>query len=219
MDSTERRTIGPFKLLSLLLTYPTQEICRSVDRFRELAHAVDRRRTREGLLTFLQWLDVTPPNDVGQHYVHVFDLERRRTLYLTYYRYGDTRKRGMAIITFKETYRRAGFVPSEEELPDYLPMVLEFADLSPKGVSLLKAHRVELELLHDSLRAIDTPYAALLDATCGLLPELSRPERLQARRLRDAGPPIEEVGLEPFAPPEYLVSPSDAPRIPLGSKP
>ena len=133
-----------------------------------------------------------------------FDLRRRCALYLTYYRYGDTRKRGMAMLAFKAAYRAAGFEPTRSELPDYLPLVLDFAALHPRGEKLLRAHRADLELLLRALRDAPSPYADIIEAVCAQLPALRRPDQALVRRFWESGPPAEEVGLEPFAPPEYL---------------
>ena len=61
------------------------------------------------------------------------------------------------MIIFKTAYRDAGFVPCEDELPDYLPMVLDFAALCPRGERLLHAHRADLELLRRALVKAGTP--------------------------------------------------------------
>jgi nitrate reductase molybdenum cofactor assembly chaperone NarJ/NarW len=58
-------------------------------------------QARAAFVRFLVWLRATAPADVAQHYVQTFDLRRRCALYLTYYRYGDTRKRGLAMLAFK----------------------------------------------------------------------------------------------------------------------
>ncbi|WP_446474088.1 nitrate reductase molybdenum cofactor assembly chaperone [Actinomadura opuntiae] len=145
-----------------------------------------------------------PPTEVAQHYVETFDLRRRCALYLSYYRYGDTRKRGMAMLSFKAAYRAAGFEPSEDELPDYLPLVLDFAALGPRGEKLLRGHRADLELLRRALTDAGTPYADVVAAVCARLPKLGRRDLALVRRAWEQGPPEEEVGLEPFAPPEYL---------------
>jgi nitrate reductase delta subunit len=145
---------------------------------------------------------------VAQHYVETFDLRRRCALYLTYYRYGDTRNRGMAMLTFKTAYRVAAFEPTDQELPDYLPLVLEFASLSTRGEELLRSRRADLELLRKALHEAGTPYASVVDAVCAHLPRLRRRELGVVRAHWDKGPPHEEVGLEPFAPPEYLGMPS-----------
>jgi nitrate reductase molybdenum cofactor assembly chaperone NarJ/NarW len=138
------------------------------------------------------------------HYVETFDLRRRCALYLTYYRHGDTRKRGMAMLEFKAAYRAAGFEPVADELPDYLPMVLDFAALHPRGEQLLRAHRADLELLLRALRQAESPYADVVAAVCAQLPGLRKPDLARVSRAWEQGPPAEDVGLEPFAPPGYL---------------
>jgi len=146
-----------FKLASVLLQYPTTALFDGLAALDAFAAATSPKPTREAFGQFLTWLRATPPTEVAQHYVQTFDLRRRCALYLTYYRYGDTRKRGMAMIIFKAAYRGAGFVPCEDELPDYLPMVLDFADLCPRGERLLHAHRADLELLRRALAAAERP--------------------------------------------------------------
>jgi len=195
---------NPHKLASVLLQYPTAALFAGLDELDRAAASASPKATRRGFEDFLSWLRVTDPSAVAEHYVATFDLRRRCALYLTYYRYGDTRKRGMSMLAFKNAYRTAGYVPTDEELPDYLPMVLDFAALSSRGTALLHAHRADLELLRRALREADTPYASVLDAVCARLPGLGRRELALVRRAWDDGPPHEDVGLEPFAPPEYL---------------
>ena len=109
------------------------------------------------------------------------------------------------MLEFKAAYRAAGFEPSDAELPDYLPMVLDFAALTPRGAALLRRHRADLELLRHALHEAGTPYADVADAICAQLPRLGRRDLVLVRKaLQGDGPPREEVGLEPFAPPGYL---------------
>jgi nitrate reductase delta subunit len=140
--------------------------------------------------------------------VETFDLRRRSGLYLSYYVHGDTRKRGMALLRLKRLFAAAGLELTSGELPDYLPLLLEFAALAPDGAGevLLREHRAALELLRHSLRDTESPYADLLGAICAGLPRLSALEREQVRRLNEDGPPSEQVGLQPFAPPEVMPS-------------
>ncbi|MBO2463173.1 nitrate reductase molybdenum cofactor assembly chaperone [Actinomadura violacea] len=196
--------VDPYKLASVLLQYPTRALFDGLDHLDAAAAAASPRAARDGFARFLGWLRATPPTEVAQHYVETFDLRRRCALYLTYYRYGDTRKRGMAMLTFKAAYRAAGFDPSEDELPDYLPLVLDFAALSPRGEKLLRGHRADLELLRRALAEAGTPYADVVAAVCARLPRLGRRDTALVGRFWEKGPPEEEVGLEPFAPPEYL---------------
>lgn len=196
--------VSPFKLASVLLQYPTSALFSGLDELDRAAAGTSPKATREAFAGFLGWLRATAPGDVAEHYVATFDLRRRCALYLTYYRYGDTRKRGMSLLAFKNSYRSAGYVPADEELPDYLPMVLDFAALTPRGTALLHAHRADLELLRRALHQAETPYAGLLDAVCTQLHGLGRRELALVHKAWDEGPPREDVGLEPFAPPEYL---------------
>jgi nitrate reductase delta subunit len=193
-----------FKLASVLLQYPTAAVFDGLDELDGFTATTGPKQAREAFDRFLGWLRVTPPAEVAQHYVRTFDLRRRCALYLTYYRYGDTRKRGMAMVVFKTAYRDAGFVPCEDELPDYLPMVLDFAALCPRGERLLHAHRTDLELLRRALVKAGSPYADVVVAVAATVPRLGKRELGQVRAAWESGPPREDVGLEPFAPPEYL---------------
>jgi nitrate reductase molybdenum cofactor assembly chaperone NarJ/NarW len=198
--------VSPYKLASVLLQYPTRALFDGIGQLGEAVSGTGRA-SHGPFGKFLEWLSRTSPDAVTMHYVEVFDLRRRCALYLTYYRYGDTRKRGMAMLGFKAAYRAAGFEPSDTELPDYLPLVLEFAALHPRGEKLLRAHRADLELLLRGLRAVPSPYADVIEAVCAQLPALRRPDQALVQRFWDSGPPAEDVGLEPFAPPEYLAAP------------
>jgi nitrate reductase molybdenum cofactor assembly chaperone NarJ/NarW len=202
--TAERGTVSPYKLASVLLQYPVTTLFDGLDHLDAAAAGMSPRASRDAFARFLGWLRATPGTEVAQHYVETFDLRRRCALYLTYYRYGDTRKRGMSMVAFKTAYRAAGFAPTDDELPDYLPMVLDFAALSSRGESMLRAHRADLELLRRALAEAQTPYAGVLDAVCAQLPRLGRRDISLVSQAWDAGPPKEEVGLEPFAPPDYL---------------
>ncbi|HEU5416418.1 MAG TPA: nitrate reductase molybdenum cofactor assembly chaperone [Streptosporangiaceae bacterium] len=202
-------SISPYKLASVLLQYPTIALFDGLGQLAEAARDAPRS-SREPFGIFLQWLGRTSPDTVARHYVETFDLRRRCALYLTYYRYGDTRKRGMAMLAFKAAYRAAGFDPVKGEgepggeLPDYLPLVLDFAALHPRGEKLLRSHRADLELLQRGLREAPSPYADVVAAVCAQLPALRRLDHALVQRFWESGPPAEDVGLEPFAPPEYL---------------
>ena len=137
-----------------------------------------------------------------EKYVAVFDLKRRCCLYLTYYLNGDTRMRGMALVRFKETYARNGFRCDDGELPDFLPMLLEFSshggDAALAAQALIDEHREGLEVLHAALEKVESPQRHILAAVLATLPELTAAQRAAARLLVAEGPPTETVGLEPF---------------------
>ena len=195
-----RQSSTPYKLLSVLLRYPDRRL---VEAREELAAAAAGNAPLE---RFVAYLAASTQSELERRYVETFDLRRRSGLYLSYYVHGDTRRRGMALLRLKRLYAAAGLEPTSGELPDYLPLMLEFAALAPagSGETLLREYRPSLELLRASLRDADSPYADVLDALCRGLPRLSALEREHVRRLAEDGPPDEQVGLQPFAPPEVM---------------
>ncbi|SEU27786.1 nitrate reductase molybdenum cofactor assembly chaperone [Nonomuraea wenchangensis] len=114
--------------------------------------------------------------------------------YLTYYADGDTRRRGASLAALKRRYRAAGWELMEDELPDFLPVVLEFAALDATGAEVLREHRVGLELLRAALERRGSPYALVVGAVCGTLPPATAEQRAEVRRLAAGGPPAESVG-------------------------
>lgn len=196
----------PWALLSVCLRYPDERTCEALDELVEAVGELPRSEAREALGRFLDHLAGRTPLELRQAYVETFDLHRRTSLYLSYYLHGDTRKRGMALLRLRRLYTAAGVEQASGELPDYLPLVLEFCAMAPDEVAdrLLREHRPSLELLRHGLHEAGSPYAHLLDALCASLPRLSALERERVRRLAVDGPPSEQVGLQPFAPPEAM---------------
>ncbi|MDR2987283.1 MAG: nitrate reductase molybdenum cofactor assembly chaperone [Nocardiopsaceae bacterium] len=201
--ATQPGKAAAYKLASILLQYPTQALFDGIEAL-EAAARSGAGPARGHFMRFLDWLRATPPHEVAQHYVATFDLRRRSALYLTYYRHGDTRRRGMALLAFKNAYRVAGLELAGDDLPDHLPVVLDFAAVAPAGEDLLRRHRTELELLRRTLRDDGTPYVHVIEALCAQLPRLRRADILRIRAAEQKGPPAEDVGIEPFAPPGYL---------------
>lgn len=195
-----RRSATPsYDVLSLVLDYPSAALDEP------LTQAAEARLV-PSLEPFFAWWRETPLVERQQRYVETFDLDRRTSLHLTYYLYGDTRKRGLALLRLKRLYAAAGLPLAADELPDYLPALLEFAALAPDryGQTLLTEHRLGLELLRLRLDEKSSPWASALELLCDSLPRLGPIERDRLARLRADGPPAEQVGLEPFAPPEVM---------------
>jgi nitrate reductase delta subunit len=131
-------------------------------------------------------------------YVELFDFRRRCCLHLTYYTAGDTRRRGEALVLFAAAYKAAGVRVIDGELPDYLPAVLDLAALDDGGWRLLRENRVGLELLTRALEAQTSIYRHVLEAVAAMLPPAQPGDIAAALRLARTGPPVEQVGLEPF---------------------
>ena len=189
------------KLLSLLLQYPTDDLLAARAEL-AVAGAGEGRAVER----FLDWWAREPARELQRAYVETFDFTRRNSLYLSYHVHGDRRQRGVALLRLKQRYAAAGLELLDGELPDYLPVMLEFAALAPPDVGLaaLAESRDAVELVRASLHEAGSPYALLLDAIAELLPGLTGAQAARVRRLAAEGPPSEQVGLEPFAPPEVM---------------
>ncbi|MGH8869846.1 MAG: nitrate reductase molybdenum cofactor assembly chaperone [Actinomycetes bacterium] len=197
--------------VAVLLSYPDEGRRATWPTVRVAAEGLPPGIPRERLGAFLDTADSRDPRELAEHYVAVFDRRRRCCPYLTWWTDGETRRRGASLAALKQRYRAAGVEPVEGELPDYLPLVCEYAataDLAD-GLALLQEHRPGVELLRLALADAQTPYVLLLEALCALLPGPSPQDRAAAQRLARSGPPVEQVGLEPFP------VPSAAPSAPV----
>jgi len=185
--------VKPWQLLSLLLQYPNRE---------QLAAHAELERAAAGLREierFLAWQGATPLRELQQAYVQTFDFDRRASLHLTYHTHGDRRQRGLELVRLKRRFAEAGLPLTGGELPDFLPVLLEFAALtSEEGEAVLNELRAPLELVRARLYETESPYADVLDALVDALPKPSRAQVAATRRLAEEGPPTELVGLEPF---------------------
>ena len=202
-----------WQVQSLLLEYPGDGLAARMPLLRQAASTMDTE-TGGPLIRFLDHAARTPGTELAADYVATFDHRKRCCLFLTYYAHGDTRKRGMALLKLKQTYAAAGLRLVEDELPDHLAVMLEFAASGDPDVgrALLEEHRAGLELLRLALRDQDSPWADVLDSVSATLPPLRGDQRQAVARLAAAGPPEEQVGLAPFAPPEYMPQPQGGRR-------
>jgi nitrate reductase delta subunit len=181
-------------IASTLLLYPDEDFMSKRKEMEAVAKKLDTS-FGEPLLEFLE--ETWAMAELQRHYVEIFDMRRRCSLFLTSWTHGDTRNRGMALIYFKELYKNAGVTMSEEELPDHLAVVLEFAALVDpiEGNLLLGEHRAPIELIRDALHAAHSVYAHILDSVVTTLPPMTAEIQERARAIALSGPPQEFVGL------------------------
>lgn len=205
--------IAAWQAASLALSYPDERLLEQRPLLRRVAASLPGPAGGP-LGRFLDHLDATPPSDLAADYVATFDHRKRCCPYLTYYTYGDTRKRGMALLRFKHAYRAAGLDLDDGELPDHLAVVLEFAATGDpvQGRRLLIEHRAGLELLRLALTEAGSPWARVLETVSATLPPLAGRDHDAVARLAAEGPPEEEVGLAPFGDPTFLPDPDFPPE-------
>lgn len=196
-------TARVWAVCSALLDYPTEELVASLDSLEALVP------DHPHLVGLIEHLRRAPLGRLQQDYVATFDHTRKCALYLTYFAYGDTRRRGAALVQFKEAYRRGGveWVEEHGELPDHLCAVLQFGATVDADIArgLLEDHRAGVEMLRLALLgwrnddgSVGSPWTAALLAICGTLRELKGEEADAVRRLVKQGPPAEEVGLSGY---------------------
>jgi len=107
------------------------------------------------------------------------------------------------LLAFKARYRASGFlVDTRGELPDHLPLVLEYAAVADPvdGPALLQEYRAPLELIRLALLEDDPTYAGVVAAVCATLPGASPTDRAAVQQMAAAGPPRESVGLDAYDP-------------------
>ena len=198
LDERDLRTA--WQVISLLLDYPRDEVVGLVP---DLRAAIDTLPAEVGapLVRLLDDLDHTPLADVQSQYVATFDTTRRCALHLTYYAYGDTRKRGIALVQFKQAYRRGGLEVTDDELPDHLSVVLEFGACADVEIAwkLLTDHRAGIEMLRLALVERRSRWLAAVDALAATLPPLRGDQADAVATLLAEGPPHEDVGLDAYA--------------------
>lgn len=196
-----------WQVQSLLLSYPDEQLPEHARLAGRVAGALPDG-VAAPLYRFLEHVDRTGPEQLAEDYVATFDLRKRCCLFLTYYAHGDTRNRGVALLGMKQTYAAAGLHLTDDELPDHLAVVLEFAAASPEaGGRLLLEHRAGTELLRLALHDVSSPWAHVLDSVSATMPPLAGDERKAVARLAAEGPPEEKVGLAPFATPQFMPDP------------
>lgn len=154
-----------FKSLSVILSYPTKELQGAISEISAVLMSDPRltaanRRALAPLLTELEQDDIY---DLQERYVGLFDRSRTLSLNLFEHVHGESRDRGSAMVSLVETYRDAGFDPVTVELPDHLPVLLEFLSTRPLAEAqdtLADAGHI-LEAIEQRLQGRDSTYAPI----------------------------------------------------------
>lgn len=172
-----------YKIISVLLDYPDQALIDHLEEVRdaiECSAAIDGTE-REALHAFLGHLSSRTLTELQAAYVNTFDLTPEHSLHLTHHLFGDDndRNRGPALIDLGELYKEYGMEVAANELPDYLPLILEFVatlDESEATAFLADAHKV-LAVLAENLSKAASPHAPLVTIVRGraTLTRLKRP--------------------------------------------
>ena len=152
------------KALSLVLSYPSAELQEAMPEI-DRVMAEDgrfRKRTLQSLRPLTTGLASSDLYDLQERFVSLFDRSRTLSLNLFEHVHGESRDRGSAMVSLLETYREAGFEPTSEELPDHLPVLLEFLSIRPaaEAQEILADTAHILEALRTRLARRQSPYEA-----------------------------------------------------------
>lgn len=163
------KTARSLRALARLLAYPDAALIDQLTDLRTVLHD-DRALTGPalaGLDALLDWLRDGDPLTLQSHYVDLFDRGRATSLHLFEHVHGDSRDRGPAMVDLAQTYAQSGLLLHDGELPDYLPVALEFASTQPPATAqaFLGEMAHILNALLTALKARRSPYAAVIAAT------------------------------------------------------
>ena len=191
----QRPAARTLRVLSRLLAYPDAELRAHLGELREALHterALSPARLGE-LDALIRTLERAPALEAESDYVELFDRGRSTSLHLFEHVHGDSRDRGPAMIDLAQTYEKAGLYLAADELPDHLPVVLEYASTQPP--------REAREFLAETAHILNALFAALQHrgsayaAVPGALLELAG-EKTQALQIA-AEEPIDVAWQEP----------------------
>ncbi len=157
-----------FKAFSALLSYPSAEMRQALPEIAQVVRAskLVGRREREGLLSLIDEIGEGDLLGAEERYVDLFDRGRALSLHLFEHLHGDGRDRGAAMVELKALYAAAGFELAGAELPDYLPVVLEYLsqrDMAEAREMLADCAKI-LASIARSLLARRSRYAAVPQA-------------------------------------------------------
>lgn len=157
-----------FKAFSAVLSYPTEEMRQALPEIAEVIRgsSLVRPRERADLLDLIAEIGQGDLFAAEERYVDLFDRGRALSLHLFEHLHGESRDRGAAMVELKQLYTAAGFELSARELPDFLPVVLEYLscrDLA-EARDLLADCAAILTAIGRSLIARRSRYAAVLQA-------------------------------------------------------
>lgn len=184
-----------FKVLSLLLSYPEAELLEALD---EMAEVVDQephlsqpsKRALQALLASYHGIDLL---DTQEDYVALFDRGRFLSLHIFEHVHGESRDRGQAMVNLLDMYQSHGFELDSRELPDYVPLFLEFLAQLPaeqEALQLLQDAMPVLSLLGARLTERGSQFAAVFNALAELAGE---PEQIEKFRQQVASESDDET--------------------------
>jgi nitrate reductase molybdenum cofactor assembly chaperone NarJ/NarW len=217
--------IKTYKALSALLTYPTAELQQAAAEIRDViaAEGIVPARDRAALDTLIEDIGTRDLYDLQERYTMLFDRSRSLSLHLFEHVHGESRDRGQAMLDLAQLYERHGYHVAANELPDYLPMFLEFLSRLPadEARDMLDEAAHILAALDERLKKRKSVYANVFRALRALargklspaqLPELAGDDDVSADDLEALDAEWEETAVT-FGPGDPMDGACGTPRL------
>lgn len=175
-----------YKIISLLITYPNEEIYDFLPQVNSSLKEENLMNAKaiSGIDIFVDFFAKKPLTFWQEHYVQLFDYSRSVSLYLFEHVHGDSKDRGQAMVDLIDLYNENGLNINRPELPDYLPVFLEFLAMQTqsKAMDYLSEIIDIVGFIHKKLEDKDNPYKYLLSAIIqlsGRKPAEARIEKME----------------------------------------
>jgi nitrate reductase molybdenum cofactor assembly chaperone NarJ/NarW len=159
------------KLISYLLCYPDESLLGLLPAFRDVLNEIENIAVLKKYDKILSYFEETPLIQLQEKYTETFDLKASNCLNLTYHQWGDTEKRGPALAHLEEIFLKFDFERISSELPDFLPLILEFLYERPNAANseIIPLYGTVVGKLGDRLAQAGSPYALLFEQLLDIL--------------------------------------------------
>jgi len=168
-----------FKIVSVLLRFPDQDLIDSLPSVRAALEDCSPGAPGRRCLVFTDYLETHSLMQLQEEFSRIFDFSPETCLNMTYHRYGEGRERGSALAGFVGLYRDSGYEILGSELPDYLPLILEFLSVCDEdaGLKIIREWADQVKNLAHHLEENGSSYAVLLETLWEVFTETEDPER------------------------------------------
>jgi nitrate reductase delta subunit len=161
------------KLVSLLLQYPDEVYFKALPEVRSIAGRMHHGPRNASINKFIATLEAGDAIQAQEQYTALFDMSPSTTLNVSYHLWGDGEKRARLLTRLQQQYADAGLEKKSSELPDFLPLILEFIASVPeaKHFEAIKKSLEGIETLLDRLKPLASHYAGLLEPAAEVIRE------------------------------------------------
>ncbi|HDX9579781.1 TPA: nitrate reductase molybdenum cofactor assembly chaperone [Bacillus pseudomycoides] len=153
-----------FSCSSFLLSYPEQGWREALTHLQNDIQTIEHEEIRTTLTTFIEQAKQKTNDELIQSFVYTFDFGKKTNMYLTYLNTGEQRERGIELLELKQHYQKAGLAVTDKELPDYLPLMLEFLANADEEDSepIMKKYENNIKALHQQLQDANSMYEPII---------------------------------------------------------